>query len=119
MFNRKDEMVKQWRPPSSSSALVQNSKGELKSWKKLRNKKQAYAKERTKQQEHMNKEIAFVNKLREEGSINEDIHERYQKLLEIGYAQKIRETREKYGFTNLWIAKTVSTHTNVNGEKMK
>jgi hypothetical protein len=101
MFSRKDKIIKLWSPSSSSSRLVQTSKSKSKSKRKLRNKKQAYAKERTKQREHLNEEIAFINKLREEGSISEDIYTRYQKLLEIGYEQRIQETREKYGFSNL------------------
>jgi hypothetical protein len=46
----------------------------------------------------MNEEIANVNEMLKDGSISKDIHERYLKLLEIGYAKKVQETRIRFGF---------------------
>ncbi len=100
MFKRKNKITNQLLSSIKSSKPVQTCKKEAKSWRKLRNKRHAYTKERIKQREHLNKEIACVNKLRKEGSISKDIHARYLKMLEIGYAQKIQETRDKHGFAN-------------------
>jgi hypothetical protein len=100
MFNKKDEVVSKWRPSSQFTALFHICTRETRAQRKLQKAKRAYAKERTKQREHLTKETAAVDKLLEEGSISEDIHTRYRKMLERGYAQKLRETREKYGFKN-------------------
>ena len=100
MFNRRFRMTKQSQSSSQSPKLDVNCEKEVKHCGKLRKNKHAYSKERNKQREHLNKEIAGVNKLLKEGSISQDIHSRYLKMLEIGYAQKIQETRDRYGFTN-------------------
>lgn len=102
MFKKKDEIFSKWRP-SAFKSLSTIAKKETKAKQpKLKKIRHVYAKERTKQREHMNSEVAYVDKLLEEGSIDEDIHARYKKLLEMGYAEKRQETREKYGFTNLY-----------------
>lgn len=100
IFNKKNEILSKWHPSSNFTALFKITKKETKTQRKLQKAKKAYAKERNKQREHLNKELVGVNKLFEEGSISEDIQIRYKKMLEIGYAQKLRETREKYGFPN-------------------
>jgi hypothetical protein len=97
MFNRIFRMPKQFHSSSQSPKL--DVKGEKEG--KKRNNKHVYSKERKKQRKHLNKEIAGVNKLLKEGAISKDIHSRYLKMLEMGYAQKIQETRDRYGFTNL------------------
>ena len=97
MFNKKNAAFSKWRP-STLKKLSSNAKKERKL--KLQKIRRVYAKERKKQREHMNSEIAGIDKLLEEGSIDEDIHARYKKLLEMGYADKRRETREKYDLTN-------------------
>ena len=99
MFNRKDEIGKKWRPASSPfKALFHCAEKEEIAHRKLQKTRRAYIKERTKQQEHLNGEIAGLDKLLKEGSIDEDMYPRLKKLLEIGYEQKRRETREMYGF---------------------
>ena len=99
MFNKKDEIEKKWRPASSSlKALFHYAGKEEVAQRKLQKTRRAYLKERTKQREHLNGEIARLDKLLKEGSIDKDIYPRLKKLLEIGYEQKRRETREMYGF---------------------
>ena len=100
MFNRKSRETKESRSSFQSSNVSQTRKKETKTSLKPRNNKHSYEKEIEKHREHMNEEIAGVNKMLKDGSISEDIHERYLKLLEIGYAQKIQETRVKFGFQN-------------------
>ena len=100
MFNRKLKTTKQLQSSSQQSNLDQTSKEETKLWLKLQNNKHSYEKEIEKQKEHMNEEIAYVDKMRKDGSINEDIHARYLRLLEIGYAQKLQEIKVKFGFQN-------------------
>ena len=100
MFNRRYRITKQVHSSSHSQKLDVNCEKEVKHCGKLRKNKHAYSKERNKQREHLNKEIAGVNKLLKEGSISQDIHSRYLKMLEMGYVQKIQETRDRYGFTN-------------------
>jgi len=100
MLNNKGETVSKWSPSSSFKDLFHRTKKGANAQRKLQKTIRAYAEERAKQREHLNKETAGVDKLLEEGSISEDIHARYKKMLEKGYSQKRRETREKYGFTN-------------------
>ncbi len=92
---------KQLRPSAQSSKLVQTFKKEARPWRKLRNNRHVYSIERTKQRNQLNEEISCLNKLREQGAISEDIYARYMRMLEIGYAQKIQEVRDKFGFTNI------------------
>ena len=98
MFNEKDKIEKKWRPASSRFKALLHYAGEEAAQRKLQKTRRAYLKERTKQREHLNWEIARLDKLLKEGSIDEDIYPRLKKLLEIGYEQKRRETREIYGF---------------------
>jgi hypothetical protein len=98
MFYRKSKIVKQLCSSSPSTVTVNFENKDTKSWRK---KKSAYAKERTKQRENLNKEIAGLGKLQELGSISADTCNRYTKILEIGYSQKRMQTREKYGFPTL------------------
>jgi len=100
MINRKFRISKQLWSSTQLSNLTETSKKETKQWLKLRNKKNAYRKERARQKKHLNKEIAIVNKLFRDGSISEDIHLRYLRMLDMGYEQKIKETRNKFGFPN-------------------
>jgi len=100
MLNKKDEAIKQQSILSKFTKLFHPVKKEANSWRNLRRKRLAYAKERANQRKHLNEELAVVDKLHEEGSISNDIYTRYRKMLEIGYAQKLQETREKFGFTN-------------------
>ena len=100
MFNKKDEIFRKGRPSSHFTALFHITEKEIKTQCKLKKAKKAYADERKKQREHLTKELARVDKLLKDGSISEDIHVRYKKMLEIGYTQKLLETREKYGFMN-------------------
>jgi hypothetical protein len=98
MFNRKLRTTKQSQSSPQSSNLGQTRKKEREWWLKLRNRKHSYEEEIKKQKEHMNEEIANVDEMLKDGSISKDIHARYLKLLEIGYAEKIQETRVKFGF---------------------
>lgn len=75
-------------------------KKQSKSLQKLRKKKLAYLEERAMQQKHLNEELTVVDMLHEKGSISDDLRARYRKMLELGYTQKLQETREKFGFTN-------------------
>jgi len=100
MFSRKRGVSEKSHSSSQSPKLLTNYKKEAKLWGKLRNNRRAYLEERKKQREHLDKEIAGVNKLLKEGLISKDIHSRYLKMLEMGYAQKIQETRDKHGFAN-------------------
>jgi hypothetical protein len=66
----------------------------------LKEKRRSYLKERTKQKEHLNSQIAHLYKLLNDKSINEDTYARYKKLLEMNYEREHEATREKHGFTN-------------------
>ena len=66
----------------------------------LQKKRRSYLKERTKQKEHLNSQIAHLEKLLSDKSINEDTYTRLKKLLEMSYEQEREATREKHGFTN-------------------
>jgi hypothetical protein len=90
--------MKQSQSTSQSLEPDQTGKKETREWLKLHSNNHSYEKEIEKHKEHMNEEIAGVNKMLKDGTINKDIHERYLKLLEIGYTQKIQETRNKFGF---------------------
>lgn len=98
MFNIKFRKNKQLNSTKQSSKTDEPHKEETRTYLKLHNNQDSYEKEIEKQKAHMNKEIANVNEMFKDGSISADIHERYLKLLEIGYAQKIQETRVKFGF---------------------
>jgi len=101
MFKKKDEISSKCRP-SPFKSLFTITKREAKANKpELKKIRRVYAKERTKQLEHMKNEVTYINKLLEEGSIDENTYARYKKLLEMVYVEKRQETREKYGFTNL------------------
>ena len=100
MFNKKDEIFSKGSPSSHFTASFHIAERKTKTQHKLKKAKKAYADERKKQREHLTKELARVDKLFKEGSISKDIHVRYKKMLEIGYTQKLLETREKYGFMN-------------------
>src|SRR3989337_3141639 len=70
MFNKKDEIGKKWRPASSPfKALFHCAEKEEIAHRKLQKTRRAYIKERTKQQEHLNGEIAGLDKLLNEGDI--------------------------------------------------
>lgn len=99
MFNKKDEIDHKWRPSSPFSVSFHVAKKEAKARHNLQKIRRAYVKERTKQQEQLNRQVVGLDKLLKESSINEETHARFKKLLEIGYKQKRQETREKYGFT--------------------
>ncbi len=60
----------------------------------------SYFKERTKQREYLDSQIAHLDKLLKDNSINEDTYVRFKKLLEMRYGEKRETTREKHGFTN-------------------
>jgi len=98
MFNIKFRKNQQIQSVAQSSKADKTRKKESKAVLKLHNNEHSYKKEIEKQKEHMNEEIANVNEMLKEGSISKDIHERYLKLLEIGYAQKVQETKVKFGF---------------------
>jgi Skp family chaperone for outer membrane proteins len=99
MFDKKGENDHKWRPLSPFKVLFRIAKKEAKAQHKLQKIRRAYVKERTKQQEQLNREIVGLDKLLKESSIDEETHARLKKLLEIGYKQKRQETREKYGLT--------------------
>ena len=101
MFKKKDKIFGKLRPSASKSIFTIAEKRAKANQPKLEKIRRVYAKERTKQLEHMNNEIAGINKLLEEGSIDENTYARYKMLLEMGYAEKRQETRKKYGFTSL------------------
>ncbi|MGB9959084.1 MAG: hypothetical protein ACPLKQ_00995 [Candidatus Bathyarchaeales archaeon] len=65
---------------------------------KMEKTKRSYFRERVQQRQHLNREFDRLDKLLKENVIDEDIYKRLRKLLEIGYQQKIQETRRKYGF---------------------
>lgn len=99
MINEKGEMDDKW--PSVLSpfkALFNYAKKEEIAHRKLQKTRRAYVQERIMFREELNSEIAGLNKLLKEKSIDEDTHARLNKMLEIGYEQKRRERRKKYGF---------------------
>jgi hypothetical protein len=99
MFNKKGEMDHKWRSALSSfRALLHYASKEETAQHKLQKTRRAYIEERVKQQEHLNKEVARLDKLLKENSIDEDTHARLNMILEMGYEQKRQETRKKYGF---------------------
>lgn len=100
MFNKKDEISIKYRSSSPFKSFFHIHKKGRNARQKLRKARRAYVKERTKQRERLKREMANVDILFEKGTINEDIYTRYKKMLEIGYAEKRQETREKYGFLN-------------------
>ncbi len=100
MLSKRAELINGWHKLSSPFNIVfHHAVKEEIAHRKLQKTRRAYIKERIKQQEHFNSEIACLDKLLDESSIDEDIHVRLKKLLEIGYERKRRETREKHGFT--------------------
>ena len=102
MFNKKDEIIKEQSIPSPYLALFYIDKQGTNIHRKLRKTRQAYSKERRRQQDYLKNEVDRLDKLLDEGFINEDLHTRYKKIMEIDYEKKRLETREKYGFkTNL------------------
>jgi cell shape-determining protein MreC len=66
--------------------------------RKMQKVKSSYFKERVQQRQHLNEEITRLNKLSQENVIDEDMHRRLRKLLNIAYQKKRQETRLKYGF---------------------
>jgi len=80
----------------------------LKNLRALGGRRRSYIKERTKQKEHLNTQIAHLDKLLKHNSIDENMHARYEKLLEINYEKEREETRTKYGFTNSTTTNLVS-----------
>jgi hypothetical protein len=100
MFNRKNVTDQKWRAPSSPfKALFNYAKKEAIAHRKLQKTRRAYIKERIEQRQRLNREIARLDRLLKESSIDENTHARLKKLLEIGYEHKRQETREKFGFT--------------------
>ena len=100
MFKKKDGIENKWRPASSPFKALFHYAGKKEIMhRKLQKTRCDYTKERSKQREHLNTEIAGLNKLLSESSVDEDTHARLKKMLEMGYEQKRRETRQKYGFT--------------------
>ena len=63
----------------------------------------AYAQERAKQKEHLDYERAGLDELLNCGSIDEETQVRFVKLLEMSYEKKREETREKYGFRDIFV----------------
>jgi uncharacterized membrane protein YheB (UPF0754 family) len=55
----------------------------------------AYVEERTKQRKKFDIEIAKLDKLLKERSIDEDVHARFSKVLEMAYEQKWQEERTR------------------------
>lgn len=100
MMNKKGETGYKWRSGLSPlKALINYTKKEEITHRKLQKIIRAYIKERIEQQEHLNIEVAGLNKRLKENSIDEDTHARLNNMLEIVYEQKRQETIEKYGFT--------------------
>ena len=99
MFKKKEILSKRLLLPFKSSSPIANNEAKTNQLK-LRDARRSYAKERTKQREHLNQEVASMDKLLEENSIDKNTHARYKKLVEMGYVKKRQETREKYGFSN-------------------
>jgi hypothetical protein len=66
----------------------------------LARKKRSYLEERIKQREYLSSQIAHLDKLLHNNSINRDTYARFKKLLEMSYEQKREATIEKHGFTN-------------------
>jgi hypothetical protein len=62
-------------------------------------KSRPYLEERTKQREFLDSQIANLERLLKDNSIDESTYTRYKKLLEMNYEQKREETREKHCFT--------------------
>jgi hypothetical protein len=59
----------------------------------------SYVEEKTKQREHLTSQIAKIDRLIKDNSIDETTYTRYKKLLEMNYEKKCEATREKHGFT--------------------
>lgn len=101
MINIKSEIDHKWRSASSPfKALLHYAKKEEIAHRKLQKTIRAYIKERIMQREHLNSEVAGLDKLLKENSIDEDTYARLNKMLEIGYELKCQETRKKWLDTN-------------------
>jgi len=102
MIDKKGKMNDKWRSALSPfEALLNYAKKEEIAHRKLQKTRRAYTKERTKQRERLNREVAGLDRLMQDKSIDEDTHARLNKILKIVYEQKLQETRKKYGFKTL------------------
>lgn len=63
----------------------------------------AYAQERAKQKDRLDNERAGLDELLNCGSIDEETQIRFVKLLEMSYDRRREETREKYGFRDVFV----------------
>ena len=66
--------------------------------RKLQKTRRAYIKERLRERDHLNKEISSLDRLLKEESIDDSTYARYKKLLEMSYARKRQQTRQRFGF---------------------
>jgi len=109
MIDKKGKMNDKWRSALSPfEALLNYAKKEEIAHRKLQKTRRAYTKERTKQRERLNREVAGLDRLMQDKSIDEDTHARLNKILKIVYEQKLQETRKKYGFKTLTSAQQPS-----------
>ncbi len=60
--------------------------------------RQAYANERLRERESLEKDLSALDKQLQECIIDSQTHERYKKILQISYEQKRQKTRKKFGF---------------------
>jgi len=102
MFNNRIEIQKQstW---NLKNFFSRQSNEEL-AKRKLEKMRHSYTKERQKQREHFDEELARTNDLLKSESIDEETHERYHRLLKWGYNLQREETRKKFGLTESILA---------------
>jgi hypothetical protein len=98
IFLCRSEIAQEWRQASLKfKASSHHFEREATAGRKLRKTRQAYVRERLKEQEHLNSEISSLDRLLKENSIDKYTYARYKKLLKMGYEQKRQQTRERYG----------------------
>jgi hypothetical protein len=71
---------------------------ERKVQKEMHNARRLYVEERARQQGHLRDELANLNTLLIDQTIDKETWKRYKKLLEIGYENEKKLTKVKYGF---------------------
>jgi hypothetical protein len=66
--------------------------------KRLERKRRSYEKQRLDERMRFNGNMSALDKLLEESSIDSETHERYKKILRMGYEEKCKQAKTKFGF---------------------
>ena len=76
-------------------AIINYARREEFAHRKLQKTRRAYIQERTEQRENLKNEVARLDKLLKENSIDKDTYARLNKILKISDKQKCKEARRK------------------------